>query len=153
MSDLLVIGIGNRMRGDDAVGLEVARRVAELGLEDVAVIESDGEPASLLRAWEGVSVAVVVDAVASDAPPGTVVRFDAADGPVPATCFRHSTHLFGVAEAIELARVLRKLPKRLVVVGIEGCDWAPREEMTPVVAEAVEQAKAAVLEELGLTHA
>ena len=73
--------------------------------------------------------------------------------PVPATCFRHSTHLFGVAEAIELARVLRKLPKRLVVIGIEGCDWAPAEEMTPAVAEAVERAVAAVLDELGVAHA
>ena len=79
MSELLVIGIGNPMRGDDAVGIEVARRIAGLGLDGVGVIECDGEPATLLMAWEHVEVAVIVDAVSSDAAPGTVVRFDAAD--------------------------------------------------------------------------
>ena len=153
MSDLLVVGVGNQMRGDDAVGLAVARRVAGRGLDGVTVVESDGEPATLLAAWEGAAAVVIVDAVSSGATPGTVLRFDAADGPVPAACFRHSTHLFGVAEAIELARVLRKLPPRVIVIGVEGASWEPQEGMSPAVADAVPWGGATVLDELGVAHA
>ena len=84
---------------------------------------------------------------------GTVRRLDATVAPIPATYFRHSTHLLGIAEAIELGRALGKLPSRLVVIGIEGASWDPEEAMTAAVARAVEEAAAAVLDELGVAYA
>ncbi|MBF0251602.1 MAG: hydrogenase maturation protease, partial [Alphaproteobacteria bacterium] len=54
------------------------------------------------------------------AKPGTVMRFDPTDGELPKNVFRHSSHQFGVAEAIEMARVLGRLPEHIVVYGIEG---------------------------------
>ena len=72
-----VIGIGNPLRGDDAIGLLVARRVRELADPEVEVMELEGEPARLIDAWQGAGLAVVVDAVNSGAPEGTVMRFDA----------------------------------------------------------------------------
>ena len=57
---------------------------------------------------------------------------------MPAGWFRYSTHAFGAAEAIELARVLGRLPRRLIVVGIEGARFDAGVGLSPEVAAAVE---------------
>jgi hydrogenase maturation protease len=144
----VVIGVGNDYRGDDGAALAVVRRLESEVPADVTVRAFEQEPTRLIDAWDGAESAVVVDAVASGAEPGTFHRFDASAEPIPARVFRSSTHAFGVGEAIELARALGKLPGRVVVYGIEGASFAAGEGLSPAVAEAVEPAAAAVLEEL-----
>lgn len=98
----------------------VARCLKAQGSPRIAVAESDGDGAALIEIWEGARTVIVCDAVFSGAAPGTLHRFDARTGPLPATLVRHSTHAFGVAEAVTLARALGRLPPRLIVYGIEG---------------------------------
>ena len=81
---------------------------------------------------------MVVDAAASGAPPGSVRRFEAHAAPLPAHLLRSSTHAFGVAEAIELARALGRLPPILDVYAIEGSDFSAGAGLSPPVAAAVE---------------
>ena len=78
---------------------------------------------SLLSLWEDYETAIVVDATQSGAEPGTVRRLPVHDEPLPEELRRTSTHLLGVAEAVELARALGKLPARTIVYGIEGGSW------------------------------
>lgn len=73
---------------------------------------------------------VLVDAVRSGAPPGTIHRINAASDAVPQSFFNYSTHAFGVAEAIELARVLGLLPEAIILFGIEGEDFSLGEGLT-----------------------
>ncbi|MDP3063769.1 MAG: hydrogenase maturation protease [Chloroflexota bacterium] len=120
MTPVLLVGVGNDYRGDDAAGLAVARRLKAMRLPGVAVVEATGDGASLLDVWQGHEHVVIVDAVSSGAVPGTVHRFDAHAKPIPMELFRSSTHAFGLADAIELARAMGQLPQRLVVYGIEG---------------------------------
>jgi hydrogenase maturation protease len=126
----VVVGVGHPARGDDAAGLEVARLVQAGGVMAASPIE-------LLTAWEGADEAIVVDAARSGAVPGTVHRFDATAGPLPTGLLAASTHAIGLAEVVELARVLGRLPKRLVVFGIEVADVAPGQPLSPSVAHAV----------------
>ena len=64
---------------------------------------------------------LIVDAIRSGAPPGTVHRVDASQAPVPERLrSSSSTHAIGVAEAIELARALGRLPAQVVLYGVEG---------------------------------
>lgn len=132
-----IIGVGNPDRGDDAAGLEVARRLRLL--HGIETLECAGAMTDLLQAWSGAADVVVVDAMVSGRPPGTVTRFDAARGPLPAAPFRGSTHGLGVAEAVALARTLGQLPVRLTVWGIEGADFTLGSALTPAVAAAVAQ--------------
>ena len=81
---------------------------------------------------------MLVDAVRSGAPPGTVHRLDARAAPAPTGFFHYSTHAFSVAEAIELARSLNELPPHLIVYGIEGESFAAGEGLSPAVEQAVE---------------
>ena len=116
---VVVIGVGNELRGDDAAGLEVVRRLRrDGGGAEVELHESGGM--SLLELWEGAAAAVLVDATRSGAPLGTIRRFDVGATGLPATVGLASSHAVSVAEAIELARVLGRLPGRVTVFGIEG---------------------------------
>lgn len=111
-----IIGCGNRARMDDGAGILVAERLRALGLD--AQIQS-GESLALVEAWSGADDVIVVDTVVTGAPVGTVHVWDNQQSP-PLPGAPSSTHGFGVAEAIELARSLGRLPRRLRVYGIEG---------------------------------
>jgi hydrogenase maturation protease len=78
-----------------------------------------------------------VDSASSpDTPPGTIHRFDALARALP-TGLLSSTHAFGVAEAIELARALGRLPASLTVYAIEGARFEVGQDLSPEVAAAI----------------
>ncbi|HEY6963031.1 MAG TPA: hydrogenase maturation protease [Gaiellaceae bacterium] len=138
-----VVGVGNAFRGDDAVGLEVVRL-----LDGVRTIECEGEPISLLDAWDGCERVILVDAMQSGAQPGTIRRIAVSDEPLPPELQRPSTHLLGVAEAVELARALGRLPPEVVVYAIEGERFDAGAALTPAVAAAAVKTAAAIQEEV-----
>ena len=117
---ILVIGVGNEYRSDDAVGLVVARRLRQLSIGNVTVIEASGEGTDLMESWKGADTVIIVDAASSGAKPGTIHRIDARAQRIPTGLLRYSTHAFSVGEAVELARAMNRLPPRMVVFGIEG---------------------------------
>ncbi len=146
---ILIIGVGNETRRDDAAGLLVSRALASLELPDVTVREISGEGAALMDAWQGAEVVIVVDAVSSGSAPGKLYRFHANREPLPSAFFHYSTHAFSVAEAVELARVLEQLPPQLIVYGIEGADFGHGIGVSQPVRAAVEEAATAIARDLG----
>lgn len=130
----LIIGIGNRARGDDAAGLVVAER---LGLSE-RVIAHNGEAASLMQLWSQATEVVLVDAVTAGLPAGSVVEVDVGRQPIPTGLCR-STHALGPAEALELSRVLGALPDVVTLYGIEGADFSPGGGLSPEVESAVDR--------------
>ena len=120
MDEILVIGIGNPDRGDDAVGLALARELKQAAVPGVTVIEHRGDAADLVELLAGTDAVVVVDAAVSGAAPGTFRRIDVHREALPASWFACSTHGLGLATAIELAGTLGSLPPRCVVYAIEG---------------------------------
>lgn len=150
MTRVVVIGVGNPYRHDDAAGLAVAEALQDRVPDGVAVLPCEQEPSRIVDSWHGAHAAVVVDAVSSGAEPGTVHRVDATAEPVPAHVFRSSTHAFGVGEAIELARALGRLPERVVVYGVEGATFSAGVGLTERVAAAVGGVVDAVTKDLEL---
>jgi hydrogenase maturation protease len=136
-SKVLVIGIGNAYRHDDAAGLMVARRLKELPLSSCEVHEQVGEGTTLMDLWKRAERVVVIDAVQSGGVAGTVHRFNANVYQLPAPIFRDSTHAFGLIEAVELSRALKQLPCNLVIYGIEGQNFEAGTGLSPVVLGAV----------------
>jgi hydrogenase maturation protease len=145
---VVVVGVGNPYRRDDAAGLVVAQRLRQEAPSHVTVIELEGEPTALLEAWRSAHTVVLIDAVFSGAEAGTIYRLDARAGAIPQELFRYSTHAVSVAEAIELARALGQLPPRLVVYGIEGKDFSAGVGLSPEVEGRVAELSERVLQEL-----
>ena len=136
---LLIIGIGTDYGCDDAAGLIVARALKAKCLPNCVILEQSGEGARLIEAWQGFQSVVLIDTVASRAKAGTMYCFDAQAQPIPISVFARSTHAFGVAEAIELARVLNQLPPSLTVYGIEGKCFTAGAGLSPSVARAAKK--------------
>ncbi|HBX69298.1 MAG TPA: hydrogenase maturation protease [Chloroflexi bacterium] len=145
----LIIGVGNEFRGDDAVGLIVARRLAALKLPEVSVIEQSGEGADLIGAWWGAECVYLIDAVSAQGLAGSTYRFEAQDEPLPAETFGVSSHALGVAIAIEMARSLGQLPPKLVVFGIEGGNFDLGNGLSAMVQQAAENVIRRLLQEIG----
>jgi len=146
---VLVIGIGNEFRGDDAVGLVVARRLRAHAGPGLEAREASGEATELMRLWEGRSRVVVVDAMRSGRPPGTIARFDARERWHDTAGGRFaSSHALGLPEAVALANALDALPGSLVVLGVEGGAFDAGAPMTPAVQAAAGQVVASVLADL-----
>lgn len=127
---MLVIGLGNPDRGDDAAGVLVTRGLHGHRTKEVA------DCSELIDLWEGEESVIVVDAMRSGAEPGTVSRFDLYETVLPAKAFP-STHSFGLAETVELARALGRLPGELEVIGIEASGFRHGRRLTAAVKESV----------------
>ena len=126
MARVLLIGIGNELRGDDGAGIAAVRMLrAAAEADGIEVLEEQGDVTALLDAWAGCDGVVLVDTMRSGAPPGTLLRLDASEEPLPERLRgSSSTHLVGLAETIELARALDRLPARVVLHAVEGRGFA-----------------------------
>lgn len=128
----VVIGVGNRDRADDGAGIVVAERVTGPVTHVLPIGSFD-----LHDLWSPEDDVVIVDAMRSGAPPGTIRRFDVSATPLPSGHFA-STHSFGPAAAVELARALGQLPGSIEVVGIEAESFDFGGSLSQPVAEAVD---------------
>jgi hydrogenase maturation protease len=112
-----IIGIGSPF-GDDAAGLEVARRLVREKIPGVEVIAADRPGAGLVELLDGREAVILVDAARSPGGRAGTVHdlelrgFSTGPGPV-------SSHAFGVAEALALAARLGRLPPHLRLLAIE----------------------------------
>jgi hydrogenase maturation protease len=69
----LVLGLGNELAGDDAVGLLVAREVRHITDADIEVVESSASGLALIEIFAGYERAIVVDSILTGHdPPGTI---------------------------------------------------------------------------------
>ncbi|MGW5718555.1 hydrogenase maturation protease [Amycolatopsis sp. NPDC003865] len=142
MTDV-VLGLGNPLCGDDGIGPAVVAALP--ALPGVRVVPRITDPAELVDAWAGAGLAVVVDALRGPFPAGEVVRCTGEDG-WPGGAGR-TGHALDVAAVVRLGEVLDRLPRRLVVIGVAGTDFAPGHRVSAPVAAAVPAAVRAVLAE------
>ena len=136
----LVIALGNALRGDDAVALAVARR-----LEGVRVLVTEAEPTRLIDAWDGADPVVLVDAAGAGGHPGRIHTIDLAREALPSALAHGSTHHFSLADTVELARALGRLPEHAYVVAVEGECFDTGAPLSPAVEAAVPAAAEEVL--------
>jgi len=135
----LVIGVGNEHRRDDRSGLEVVRGLPSRLHERVRIAECQGDVTDLLDLWSDEAEVIVVDAVRSGHPPGTVLRLDHAFIEIP-QLGATSTHGLSLSEAVGLGRALGKFPAHLVVYGIEAEDVGMGEGLSAPVSVGIQEA-------------
>ena len=142
---MVVIGVGNEFRRDDGAGPAVVATLRGQVPAGVELLVSDGEPTAMIEAWDGAALAIVVDAVQADpAVPGRLHRLSlereetVPDGSV-------SSHGLGLGAAVGLARVLGRMPGRLIVHAVEAADTSRGTGLTPAVGAACAGLAAAVL--------
>lgn len=154
MRRILVVGVGNPDCGDDGVGGVVAERLALLDLPGVRICVRSGDLLGLVEEWRAARMVILIDAAVAEsgaAPVETVARIhriDVSGQSLPRQLRGHSTHGFGVAEAVELARTLGALPSRAIVYAVEGQCFDVGAGLSSLVAAAVDTLAARIKAEL-----
>lgn len=138
--DLLVIGCGNILRGDDAVGPVLVRHLVEAGLPDgVRVVDGGTAGMDVAFAMRGASRVVIVDASSTGAEPGTTYRVPAeALADLPPVDGLHS-HNLRWDHALSFGAWLLgpHRPSDVTVYLVEGEGYEPGAPLTPRVEEAM----------------
>jgi len=126
---VVVAGLGNEYRRDDGAGPVAAARIAgRTPAHDVGPVV---DPLDLLGRWDTADLAIVIDAVRSGSPPGTVHVLELPEGNTgPGVT---STHGISLAGVLRLAQAVGRAPARVIVVGIEGADFSDGSGLSPAV--------------------
>ncbi len=138
-SSIRIIGLGNELRGDDAVGLLAARRLEQAVGNRVQVIEAEMVGVDLIELMKDAQIVILIDAARSGQASGTIHRLDASDEPISKQIFPCSSHAIGISDALELARAVGTLPDRVIVYGVEAGNTEAGQPLSPSVASAVDQ--------------
>lgn len=149
---ILILGIGQSLRGDDAAGLEAVRLWRHLypqTAQRVQVELSELPGLGLFDLLEGKQAAVLVDALQTTAAPGTLHRL----GPDELASFTmdaQSAHGWGVAETLALGRSLYPwlAECRISLIGIAGKDFGMGMGLSPAVQAALPDAAALIEQEV-----
>lgn len=145
---VVLIGLGNPSRRDDGIGPSLITALDPELLRPVTLVTATRDPTVLLEAWADADLAVVVDAAVGRPPtPGRIHRYTTgltSDTPVVG-----NSHGFGISDAIRLATVLNRAPRRLVVLAVEAADLSVGYGLSTPVAAAIPALTAAVLREIG----
>ncbi len=113
-----MVGLGNELFGDDAVGLLAVHKVSEMAQDKADFVETGLHGVALLDLFIGYDKAIIVDAVKTGRfPPGTIVEIDPEEL-VPVG--NPSPHYTGVPELIQLASELNvDFPKEFRIIAME----------------------------------
>lgn len=145
----LVMGLGNRLMRDDALGgLAVEAMLRRYDFDgQVELIDGGTLGLDLLPRLEGVERLLIVDALEMGAAPGTVFRLEGEQVP-RAFAGKLSIHQMGAQDLLALAELRGHLPAQLVVWGIQpGCVEMGL-ELTPAVQASFDQMLSGIVDEL-----
>jgi hydrogenase maturation protease len=149
---IIVLGIGQSLRGDDAAGLEAVRLWQERFTDTAQKVHvglSELPGLSLLDMLGGMEAAILVDAVHSSAKPGTLYHL----GPEELASFTPgsaSAHGWGVAETLALGRSLYPAlaNTRVTLIGIVGKNFNMGTGLSPEVLAVLEDAAEMIEKEI-----
>ncbi len=136
---ILVIGIGNEFRGDDAAGLLAAEKLREKNLDHLVIRFNNRDGSALLMLWEGFDNVILIDAVSSDSEPGRIHHVDLLDSSFEEKLTRTSGHNFSIFETVKLAGYVDKVPSNLKLYGIESKNFTMGENPSEAVLTAVDR--------------
>ncbi len=155
---VLIVALGQELRGDDAAGIAAARRwqarqrhrasAEDADPAQIQVVFAGLPGVALLDLLEKSDAAILVDAVQSGSPPGVIHRLT----PAQIAAFQagsESAHGWGVAETLALGEQLNlPLPQQLIIIGIEAGQVALGAPLSPAVEAALPDAVCAIQAEV-----
>ena len=137
LPSVLIVGIGNILLRDEGVGVRVVEEMLALGLpEGVAVVDGGTSGADLVDIIADRNKLIVIDAVDVEGRPGAVFRFTAGEW-MEQGFPSLSLHQLGLAETLEMARLLGCAPRQVVIFGVKPKEVSPGLELSEEVKKSV----------------
>ncbi len=135
---ITVLGVGNLLRTDEGVGVHAVRELTGRHPEmtDVEFLDGGTLGLNLLPFIEEAASLLILDAVDSGSPPGTVIEL-AADAIPQFAGIKLSEHQVTLQEVLGLARIRGRFPRRMILIGMQPADLATGDSLSPVAAAAL----------------
>lgn len=146
---VLVLGLGNTLLTDEAVGVRVAEHVAaqpEAAALGIRARDGGTMGLTLMVEMEDADAMVVIDSAYLGAAPGTIQLFEGAEMDHFLRTRGRNPHDIGLDDVMDGLRLRGAVPDRRALVGIQPEILTIGEDMTPAVAAAVPGAARAILE-------
>jgi hydrogenase maturation protease len=147
-SQIVVIGVGNTFRCDDAVGIFVAEKLRNMKLPNIVVAEEARDGLRMMGHWNRGDQVILIDAVSSNAEEGTIHRIDLLSPGYSLPPAHTSTHSMGIVEAISLSRIVKTLPARVILYGIDGKNFGMGTALSPKVLDSANRVIEMILDEV-----
>jgi hydrogenase maturation protease len=114
------LGIGNLIMSDDGVGVRVVQRLTEEYSfpPEVEIIDGGTLGLDLLPLLEGLDRLLIVDAMETGGPPGTITRLTGDQIPL-AFETRLSAHQMGLKDLLAVSRLLGNSVPEMVLLGVQ----------------------------------
>ncbi len=145
----LVLGIGNLIMTDDGIGVRVVQRIAEEYSfpPEVEIIDGGTLGLDLLPLLEGLDRLLIIDAMGTGGPPGTIRRVDGEEIPI-AFESRLSPHQMGLKDLLAVSRLMGHPVPEMVLLGVQPECIEPGMELSPAVAVQLDELISRTLQEL-----
>ncbi|MCX5859459.1 MAG: hydrogenase maturation protease [Proteobacteria bacterium] len=142
----LIIGVGNTIFQDEGVGMHAVHDLQKEKLPPgVELIEAETSILDYLPQIQSAEKIVIIDALRTGAPPGTIYRLTPEKLPVDAAL---SLHAMGPLQVIQLARQAGDFHAEVIIIGIEPKEMEMGMELTPEVKARLPKIVETVLNEL-----
>jgi len=146
---ILVLGLGNLVMSDDSAGVRVVQGMMQRHSfpEGVTLMDGGTLGLDLLPYLEGVDRLLVIDAVETGRPAGTIVRLAGDEIPL-ALATKVSPHQMGLKDLLTVADLQGHAPREMVLWGVQPGSIEMAMELSPDVAAAIGPLEERVLREL-----
>jgi len=146
----LILGIGNLLMTDDGIGVHAVQRLAaEFSFSpEVEIIDGGTLGLDLLPLLEGLERLLIIDAMETGGPPGTIRRLTGEDIPV-AFETRLSPHQMGLKDLLAVSRLMGTAVPDMVLLGVQPECIGLGMELSPAVAAQLDCLIERTLQELG----
>jgi len=136
---ILLVGLGHLYRSDDGFGPQAIEALKNKFGDRYEYRQHSGDPADLMELWEQRSL-VILDALHSQDPrPGTIHCIKVQPGDTLPETNSVSSHALSLGEALEMGQILQKTPRSLIILGVEGENFEPGDQLSPAVTAALDQ--------------
>lgn len=147
MADIIIVGMGNPYRSDDAVGGVVVDGLREKVGPHIKLEKQRGDIAELIDIFSHHKSVYVVDACSGHGQVGTWRRIDVHKQSIIEDNPQTSTHGFSVSQAISLAKNLGQLPHKLILYVVHSDRYSIGKGLSPPVITSVDAVIKSILNE------
>lgn len=148
---ILVLGVGNILMADEGIGVQIVNKMQTLDLpENVELLDGGTAGLDLIPYMKDKKKIIIIDCIDTDDPPGTVYRMTPLDLQEINTFTISSMHQIGLAETIQLSRLLGN-DAEMVIIGITPKNYKDYSlEISPELKAVVNRVIEFVIQEIEL---
>ena len=147
--ETLILGVGNPLRRDDGIGPELISLLSEKRdsyklSANVDLLDGGTDGLGLIEYLKEYKKVIIIDAVEMKLKPGTIKVFTPEEAVININSDALSTHGFGIAELIKLAKGLDINPE-LIIVGVQPENISYKEKLSNSVSSVLDKLMVIVL--------